>query len=455
MRTRPRAAVLALALAGYGLVAAATPDGAVAAPPDCPGGFEMERGVGCTKALPNGNKLVHHASGVQTETHGGDHERTGVAGDGQVLGAIASERPVACASSGSRSRAVYAYAAGSANRIDTMRSQIHAAVRAANGLLAQEATKTGVVADYRFACDAAGQPDVTAVATMGADYSSIVNSARNAGLTTSTEDYWIFADFASPGGYSGVGTFYADDTLSVSNANYRNAGYGITYAGYWGGTTPMHEHGHNMGAVQNSSPDSSGAGHCDGYGSQDVMCYNDGGAQWDDTHECGTVSGRHYDACHNDYFHTKPAAGSYLATRHNIGANRSWAGFDNPFLTFGSDAVAPDPVSPTPTTTTTTFTGGLGSVGSSRSHSFAAGGGTVATALKCSGGGTWLQSSSLRQEVLSPTGAVLGSLTVRCDGVSRQLSVASSQAGAHAVRITKTAGGNGTTSYTATVTYSA
>ncbi|MDP9388613.1 MAG: hypothetical protein M3Q48_12060 [Actinomycetota bacterium] len=453
MRKRARTAALTLAFAGYGLVATAAPNGAVAAPRECPAGFEMEAGIGCTKALPNGNKLVHHAEGVQTETHGGDHEHAAVANDGQVLPAVAAERPVVCASSGSRSRAVYAYAAGSANRVDAVRSEIQAAVRATNGLLAQEATETGVVADFRFACGSDGQPHVTAIATTGADYSSIVNSARDAGLTTSTEDYWIFADFASPGGYSGVGTFYADDTLSASNANYRNAGYGITYSGYWGGATPMHEHGHNMGAVQSSAPDSSGAGHCDGYGSQDVMCYNDGGSQWDETHECGAVSGRHYDACHNDFFHTKPPAGSYLATKHNIGANRAWASFDNPFLAFGSGAVAPDPVSPTPTTAT--FTGGLSSVGTSRTHTFSAAGGTMASALKCSGGGKRWQSSSLRQEVLSPGGTVLGSLTVKCDGVSRQLTVTSSQAGSHALRITKTAGGSGTTSYTATVSYSA
>lgn len=458
---RAVAVATGLAITSYGAAGMVVPGAAVAAPPECPAGFEMEPGIGCTKQLPNGNRLVHHKHGVATETHGGDHEHAPVAGEGQAVSAIAPERAVVCASSGSRSRAVYAYAAGSANRVDTMRPEIQAVVRSANGKLAQAGTETGVVADFRFACDSTNQPLVTAISTNGADYSSIVSAARSAGLSTTTEDYWIFADFASPGGYSGVGTFYSDDTLSASNANYTNAGYAITYSGYWGGTTPMHENGHNMGAVQTSAPDSSGAGHCDGYGGQDVMCYNDGGAQWDSTHACGTVSGQHYDACHNDYFHTKPPAGSYLATKHNIGANTSWASFSNPFLAFGS--TSPDPgtttptPTPTPTPTTTTFTGGIATVGATRAHSFAAVAGTVTSDLKCSGGGrNSLFSStpaSMRQEVIAPGGTILGSLTVKCDGVARRVAVTSAETGTHTVRVTKTAGGGGTTSYTVTVAY--
>lgn len=458
---RAVAIAAALAITGYGAAGTATPAGA-AGSSECPAGFEMELGIGCTKELPNGNKLVHHVHGVATESHGGDHEHEPVAGDAVVLAGIAPERPVVCASSGSRSRAVYAYAAGSVNRVDTMRSQIQASVRAANGKVAQEGTETGVVADFRFACDSANEPLVTAIPTSGADYSAIVSSARSAGLTAATEDYWIFADFTSPGGYSGVGTFYTDDTLSASNANYRNAGYAITYSGYWSGTTPMHENGHNMGAVQNSAPDASGAGHCDGSGGQDVMCYSDGGSQWDSTHACGTVSGQHYDACHNDYFHTSPAPGSYLATNHNIGANTSWASFSNPFLSFGSVSPDPDPTPPPPppppTPTTTAFTGDMSVVGTARTHAFSAVGGTITSDLTCTGGGktnrfkSW--PASIRQDLLSPGGTVLGSSTVKCDGVTSRLAVTSTQAGVHSLQVTKTAGASATTSYTATVSYS-
>ena len=452
------AVAIGVAFGAFGAPAIAAPGAAVRESLECPGGFEMEVGIGCTKELANGNKLVHHKHGVATETHGGDHEHKPVAGEAQALAAIAPERPVVCAASGSRSRAVYAYVAGSTNRVDTMRSSIQAAVRAANGKLAQAGTETGVVADFRFACDSTNQPAVLAISTSGADYSSIVSSARNAGLTNATEDYWIFADVASSGGYSGVGTFYSDDTLSASNANYKNAGYAITYSGYWGGTTPMHENGHNMGAVQHSAPDSSGAGHCDGSGSQDVMCYSDGGSQWDSTHACGTVSGQHYDACHNDYFHTRPAPGTYLANNHNIGANTSWASFSNPFLSFGLNTPDPDTTTPTPTPTTTTFTGGIGAVGASRDHTFSAVGSTIVSDVKCSGGGrTGLLSSSpasVRQDVLSPAGTVLGRLGVTCDGLTRRLIVTSSGPGTHTLRVTKTAGSSGTTSYTATVTHS-
>ena len=42
----------------------------------------------------------------------------------------------------------------------------------------------------------------------------------------------------------------------------------------------QHEIGHNLGAVQDSAPHSSLAGHC--YESLDVMCYADGGQYFDD-----------------------------------------------------------------------------------------------------------------------------------------------------------------------------
>lgn len=44
--------------------------------------------------------------------------------------------------------------------------------------------------------------------------------------------------------------------------------------------------------------------------------------------------GRRHGIVVRDYFNTKPTPGTYLAARHNIGANTSSATFDNPFLAF-------------------------------------------------------------------------------------------------------------------------
>ena len=321
---RNLALITAVVLYGVGMA-----DPTAAGPSDCPRGFDAEPGLGCAKELPNGNLLIRHRSGFETQTHGGDSASG-------PLGGIAPERSIVCTASGSRSVAVYAHAIGSPNRLDGVRSDIQAAVRSANGLLAAAGAETGIVADYRFACDPVGQPEVSVISTAARDYDAIVDAARAAGMVRSNEDYWIFADFPSPNPrFAGVGTFHDDDALSATNDNYRNAGYGITYGGHWATRTPMHENGHNMGAVQRSAPDASGAGHCDGDVTTEVMCYDDGGPRWDSDHECGVVPAQlHYDACQNDYFNTKPAPGTYLATRHNIGANASWASFDNPFLAF-------------------------------------------------------------------------------------------------------------------------
>ncbi|TMK49990.1 MAG: hypothetical protein E6G59_10475 [Actinobacteria bacterium] len=54
---------------------------------------------------------------------------------------------------------------------------------------------------------------------------------------------------------------------------------GPWYSIVWGvaASTLMHELGHNMGAVQNSAPHATGAGHC--Y-QNDVMCTYDGGSYY-------------------------------------------------------------------------------------------------------------------------------------------------------------------------------
>jgi|SRR5215204_4726639 len=76
-----------------------------------------------------------------------------------------------------------------------------------------------------------------------------------------------------------VGSLYADDRLSADNANNTpgESSYGLVLDGCWNGDTPLHENGHNMGAVQAAAPHSTGSGfHC--AQDLDVVCYSpDGG----------------------------------------------------------------------------------------------------------------------------------------------------------------------------------
>lgn len=79
----------------------------------------------------------------------------------------------------------------------------------------------------------------------------------------------------------------------------------------------LHELTHNLGGVQASAPNASGAWHCtDGF---DVMCYDDGGtAQQPIACRRAGVLGAAYDCNQDDYFNPSPAPGSYLATHWNV-----------------------------------------------------------------------------------------------------------------------------------------
>jgi hypothetical protein len=105
-----------------------------------------------------------------------------------------------------------------------------------------------------------------------------------------------------------------------------------------------HELGHNLGAVNNSAPNSSNAGHCvDEY---DVMCYRDADGTRLRTVCPDRAHDQRLDCEHDDYYHTDPSPGSYLATHWNVA--------DSQFLVHGGDAggtAGPSPSAPTPTPT--------------------------------------------------------------------------------------------------------
>ncbi|HEX2087766.1 MAG TPA: hypothetical protein VHF89_18925 [Solirubrobacteraceae bacterium] len=132
---------------------------------------------------------------------------------------------------------------------------------------------------------------------------------------------------------------------------------------------PLHEIGHNLGAVQGRAPalvrvnntgvelmpddgpqppNSSYAGHCtDEY---DVMCYNDGGPGWDPMTGIGTPPPPACDAypdgdeawdCNgDDYFSPAPEPGSWLAGHWNL--------YDSVFMCPIAECAPPPPAPPPP-----------------------------------------------------------------------------------------------------------
>lgn len=90
--------------------------------------------------------------------------------------------------------------------------------------------------------------------------------------------------------------------------------------GHQSAHTETHELLHTLGAVQTSSPNSNGLGHC--RDEPDIMCYPEGGVK---TFKRCQVRIELLDCGSDDYFNARATAGTYLSTHWNI-ANSSFLG---------------------------------------------------------------------------------------------------------------------------------
>ncbi len=244
-----------------------------------------------------------------------------------------AERPPACAATEAQ-RILYAHPNGSADALASVRPRIQAAIRRMNAVLNEESLQSGgPSADYRVRCTGAGEISVDGFSSSGTSFSEIVTSARDAGFDSQLVDYTIFFD-GSAGGSCGIASYADDETLSADNLANQGGGYAVIYSACWYGETPMHESGHNMGAVQYGAPNSTGdGGHC--YEEDDVMCYSpDGG----NLHQDGPINNcpgtARFDCNFDDYFDSAPEPGEYLETHWNLGSPL------NAFIAFGGAAPA-------------------------------------------------------------------------------------------------------------------
>jgi IPT/TIG domain len=87
------------------------------------------------------------------------------------------------------------------------------------------------------------------------------------------------------------------------------------------GSVEAHELTHTMGAVQGNAPNHTNNFHCSD--EFDVMCYDDdfNPNTFPLRHICTFLHSPLLDCNHNDYFSTKPAAGSYLTKNWNTASN--------------------------------------------------------------------------------------------------------------------------------------
>ncbi|MFD4671623.1 ricin-type beta-trefoil lectin domain protein [Lentzea sp. NPDC058450] len=110
-----------------------------------------------------------------------------------------------------------------------------------------------------------------------------------------------------------------DDRPGADNGYNSGPSYAAVGTGCWTWQASAHELLHTLGAVQRSAPNSTAFGHC--WDDEDIMCYDDGGIPNPPgglVKVCPGAPENQIDCGGNDYFHTNPPAGSYLATRWNV-----------------------------------------------------------------------------------------------------------------------------------------
>ena len=218
---------------------------------------------------------------------------------------------------GNRIQAAYVYYGATANRIGTVRPYILDALKRANGIVYYSARQTGGTRHLRLATDATCQPSIAVVnlpSTAASTFAATVSAMQAKGYTHPQRKYMLFADARY---ICGLGQTYLDDKASGQNRNNRGPQFARVDLGCWSGSAVVHEVFHTLGAVQKSAPRSDTALHC--RDERDVMCYSGaGGASVYTSAYCTTVVlDERLDCNKNDYFHTQPATGSYLATRWN------------------------------------------------------------------------------------------------------------------------------------------
>ncbi|WP_235502472.1 MULTISPECIES: RICIN domain-containing protein [unclassified Kitasatospora] len=226
----------------------------------------------------------------------------------------------------------------------------------ADAIYFASAQETGGVRHIRFVTAADCTPTVLNVELSDSAMSEF--SATNSALATKgfnrlDRKYMIFADTNI---YCGIGTFNGDERPGQNNQSNFGPSYGRTDSGCWNGSTAAHELGHNLGAVNNSAPNTSRGAHCTD--EWDVMCYSDTPYYPKMRIVCPEQGhDLRLDCNHDDYYNTSPRPGSYLATHWNVANNQ--------FLMTGN-GTKPDPTpTPSPTPTSNPSPGPTGSTGPS------------------------------------------------------------------------------------------
>jgi hypothetical protein len=252
-------------------------------------------------------------------------------------------------------KVIYAHPTDVGNRLQTYAPVIQAGVKSVADFATSESGGTQSVRFDVGNFEGAGCLDIQRVTLprSSADYLAIPAAAGNLIATDvinrlgiqggGPRNLMIYADGVAVPGVGGVGERYTDDSAA---GTFNNLGGLISVVfgrggtdffgsaeGFGAGQTSrthleivLHELSHNLGAVQETAPNSSLAGHCNE--EWDLMCYDDEGpgapflsSACDGPNPPDDPYGPSFEAWDcgkDDYFNPSPAAGSYLATNWNL-----------------------------------------------------------------------------------------------------------------------------------------
>jgi hypothetical protein len=225
--------------------------------------------------------------------------------------------------SGARVQLVYANITGKPDRFATFADSFQVWAAAMDSVFNVSAGETGGGRRIRFVHDAACKPTISRVTLSSAaesDFDTTTSELWSKGFNRNDRKYLVWTDANV---YCGIGEVYNDDRAGQNNYNNVYGTFARVDNGCWGlfgQSVEAHELMHNLGGVQASAPHATPYNHCTD--ERDRMCYADGSGVTV-TQVCPAAHENVFDCNHDDYFHTAPAAGSYLATHWNA-ASSAW-----------------------------------------------------------------------------------------------------------------------------------
>lgn len=370
---------LAAALAGTAVVAVAPPAAAQTVPPDDPdrgliyeGLREGPTGSRCQGAYEIVSRVRSPAAQPRLRcTHGPDPVpadldlrpgqdpgfRAGPASPGTAETAAAATGTVPCYGNGTdgyRVQLVYAREPGSPDRYASFEASFRTWAARIDDVFNSSAALTGGIRHIRYVTDSQCRPVIhrmeLSAAAVG-DFATHLDELDAAGLDRVDRKYLVWVDTPRTK-YCGIGIIYDDvsgSTAPGGNVHNGHPAYpamvGRVDTRCWGQARPVeaHELMHTMGGVQSAPghprdapPNATDGSHC--FDESDRLCYADGSGSGDPVngpvfkadgsptslqYRCPASHEALLDCNHDDYFHTNPPAGNWLATHWNT-ANSAW-----------------------------------------------------------------------------------------------------------------------------------